>query len=154
MSEDLFYLYKQCRPWWNAALCIMLHFIWVFSVCKSTRLGVSRIQRIIVIWPGENPVSWLAQFVFINLYVYLETGLNRSHENQLELVSKLRSEIVWHRFFEVPAFICQFRAYIAVRKLLVYTSPNFSSRFCGCASFWQSPDILGKFKKLRNTPAD
>ena len=27
---------------------------------------------------GENPVSWLAQFVFINLYVYLETGLNRS----------------------------------------------------------------------------
>ena len=27
---------------------------------------------------GENPVSWLAQFIFINLYVYLETGLNRS----------------------------------------------------------------------------
>ena len=27
---------------------------------------------------GENPVSLLAQFVFINLYVYLETGLNRS----------------------------------------------------------------------------
>ena len=27
---------------------------------------------------GENPVSWLAQFVFINPYVYLETGLNRS----------------------------------------------------------------------------
>ena len=26
---------------------------------------------------GENPVSWLAQSVFINLYVYLETGLNR-----------------------------------------------------------------------------
>ena len=26
---------------------------------------------------GENPVSWLAQFVFINLYVYLESGLNR-----------------------------------------------------------------------------
>ena len=25
---------------------------------------------------GENPVSWLAQFVFINLYVYLKTGLN------------------------------------------------------------------------------
>ena len=21
LSEDLFYLYKQCRPWWNAALC-------------------------------------------------------------------------------------------------------------------------------------
>ena len=27
---------------------------------------------------GENPVSWLVQFVFINLYVYLETGLNQS----------------------------------------------------------------------------
>ena len=27
---------------------------------------------------GKNPVSWLAQLVFINLYVYLETGLNRS----------------------------------------------------------------------------
>ena len=27
---------------------------------------------------GENPVSWLAQFVFINLYVYLETRLSRS----------------------------------------------------------------------------
>ena len=27
---------------------------------------------------GENPVFWLAQFVFINLYVNLETGLNRS----------------------------------------------------------------------------
>ena len=25
---------------------------------------------------GENPVSWLAKFVFINLYVYLKTGLN------------------------------------------------------------------------------
>ena len=25
---------------------IMLHFIWVFTVCKSTRLGVSQIQAI------------------------------------------------------------------------------------------------------------
>ena len=24
----------------------MRHFIWVFTVCKSTRLGVSRIQRV------------------------------------------------------------------------------------------------------------
>ena len=29
--------------------------------------------------------------------------------------TKLRSEIVWHRFFAVPAFICRFRSYIAVR---------------------------------------
>ena len=33
--------------------------------------------------------------------------------------TKLRSEIVWHRFFAVPAFIRNFRSYIAVRKLLV-----------------------------------
>ena len=25
---------------------IMLHFIWVFTVCQSTRLGVSSIQRV------------------------------------------------------------------------------------------------------------
>ena len=69
--------------------------------------------------------------------------------------SKLRSEIVWHRFFAVPAFIRHFRSYIAVRKLLVLASPNFSSRFCACASFWQSPDILGKIMKLKKkTPAD
>ena len=62
-------------------------------------------------------------------------------------LSKLRSEIVWHRFFAVPAFIRRFRSHIAVRKLLVYTSPNFSSSFCTCESFWQSPDILGKIEK-------
>ena len=33
--------------------------------------------------------------------------------------SKLRSEIVWHRFFAVLAFIRHLRSYIAVRKLLV-----------------------------------
>ena len=35
-------------------------------------------DNIICYMTGENPVSWLAQFVFINLYVYPETGLNRS----------------------------------------------------------------------------
>ena len=34
-------------------------------------------------------------------------------------ILKLRSEIVWHRFFAVPTFIRHFRSYIAVRKLLV-----------------------------------
>ena len=55
--------------------------------------------------------------------------------------SKLRSEIVWHRF---PAFIRRLMSYIAVRKLFLKTSPNFSSRFRGSACFWQSPDILKK----------
>ena len=35
-------------------------------------------DKLLCYMTGENPVSWLAQFVFINLYVYLETGLNRS----------------------------------------------------------------------------
>ena len=41
----------------------MLTFLWGIYICYMT---------------GENPVSWLAQSVFINLYVYLETGLNQS----------------------------------------------------------------------------
>ena len=45
--------------------------------------------------------------------------------------TKLRSEIVWHRFFVVPAFTRRFRSCIAVRKLFSKTSPNFSSRFHG-----------------------
>ena len=43
---------------------IMLHFIWVFTVCKSTRLVVSRIQRVndyihatYFIGPNEMPRS-------------------------------------------------------------------------------------------------
>ena len=72
----------------------------------------------------------------------------------VEKYAKLRSEIVWHRFFAVPAFICRFRSYIAVRMLFLKTSPNFSSRFRGCACFWQSPDILGKIRKFRNAPTD
>ena len=65
--------------------------------------------------------------------------------------SKLRSEIVWHRFFAVPAFICRFRSYIAMRKLFLKTSHNFSSRFRACACVWLSSDI---FEKSRNTPAN
>ena len=42
---------------------------------------------------SESSKVFILQFFFINLYVYLETGLNRStsynlHENQLELVSR------------------------------------------------------------------
>ena len=48
--EDLFYLYKQCRPWCS----IMLHFIWVFTVCKSTSLGVSRIQAVETFFFKQN----------------------------------------------------------------------------------------------------
>ena len=46
---------------------------------------------------------------------------------------KLRSEIVWHRFFAAPAFIRRFRYYITVRKLYLKTSYYFSCRFRGSA---------------------
>ena len=42
-----FYHYKQCRPWWNAALCCI--FIRVFTLCKSTCLGDSLIQRVNIV---------------------------------------------------------------------------------------------------------
>ena len=35
----------------------------------------------------------------------------------------IRSEIVWHRFFTVRAFIRRFRSYIPIRKLFLQTSP-------------------------------
>ena len=37
-------LSKQCRPWWNAALCDISS--GVFPVCQSTGLGVPSIQRV------------------------------------------------------------------------------------------------------------
>ena len=64
--------------------------------------------------------------------------------------TKLRSEIVWHRFFAVPAFMRRFWPYIAVRKLFLKTSPNFSSGFRGSACIWQSPDFLEKIRKFKN----
>ena len=36
-----FYLYKQYRALWKLMQLIMLHFILAFTVCKTTRLGVS-----------------------------------------------------------------------------------------------------------------
>ena len=65
---------------------------------------------------------------------------------------KLRSEILWHRFFAVPAFIRRFRHYIAVRKLFLKASSNFSSRFRRSACFWQSPHILRKSENLEMRP--
>ena len=39
LFKDLFYLYKQYR---NKMKCsMMLHFIWVFIVCKNACIGVS-----------------------------------------------------------------------------------------------------------------
>ena len=37
-----------------------------------------KFDNVLCYMTGENPFSGLAQFVFINLHVYLETGLNRS----------------------------------------------------------------------------
>ena len=73
---------------------------------------------------------------------------------KMQKAFNLCSEIVWHRFFAVPAFIRHLRSYIAARKFFLKTSPNYSSMFWACARFWQSHDILGKIKKLRSTPTD
>ena len=48
LSEDHFYL-KSVDP---DEMPHMWHFIWVFTVCKSTHLGVSNIQRV------KLTVSW------------------------------------------------------------------------------------------------
>ena len=53
-------------------------------------------------------------YVISIIFVYA----NSADPNEMSH-SKLRSEIVWHRFFAVPAFIRRFRSYIAVRKLIV-----------------------------------
>ena len=75
-------------------------------------------------------------------------------KSELTLSTKLRSEIIWHRFFAVPAFIRRFRSCIAVRKLFLQTSPNFSSRFHDSLCVWQSPDILGEIHKIQNAPTN
>ena len=94
----------------------------------------------------------------LHLYDYIKFGsffaLMARNFRIAKNKNKLRSEIVWRRFFAVSAFMLHFRSNIAVRKLLVLASPYFSSRFCACVSFWQGPNILGNIMKLRNTPAD
>ena len=74
----------------------------------------------------------------------LRQKISRVNVSSVVILIKRRSEIVWHRFFAVPGFMCRFRSYIAVRKLFLKTSSNFSSRLCDSACFWQSPDILRK----------
>ena len=43
---------------------------------SSGSVTVSVWNVMVCFMTGENPVSWLTQFVFINMYVYLKTGLN------------------------------------------------------------------------------
>ena len=62
-------------------------------------------------------------------------------------LAKLRSEIVWHRIFAVPAFICHFRSYIAVRKLLC--RPPLISPACSVA-VRASGKALISWEKSRN----
>ena len=48
------------------------------KICKKVQKGISDSDKLNCYMTGENPFNWLAQIVFINLYVYLETGLNWS----------------------------------------------------------------------------
>ena len=45
---------------------------------RNVQLKLINCDKTICYMTWKNPVSWLAQFDFIYLYVYLETGLNRS----------------------------------------------------------------------------
>ena len=136
-------LYEQSGPrsglTYGFTLSEMWWYSYVFFLKKIFSKNISRQPRSMKSCPASKGNPYHA-----NIFLFRKCCL----------LIKLRSEIVWHWFFAVPAFICHFMSYIPVRKLLVYTSTNFSSRFCACASFWQSPDILGKIKKLRNMPAD
>ena len=60
-------LYVQVEP-------VHLHRLTFASIIRQCGMY----HNTICFMTGENPVPWLAQFVFINLFVYLETGLNRS----------------------------------------------------------------------------
>ena len=89
-----------------------------------------------------------------NMAIWIWMVLNFLHQSLTfwKKSNKLNSEIVWHRFFSVPAFICRFRSRIAVRKFFLKASPYFSSRFHGSLYFWQSPDILGKTHNSETRP--
>ena len=59
---------------------------------------------------------------YSKLYILTElsaNGVKCISVDRKKLKKKLRSEVVWHRFFAVPAFIRHFSSYIAVRNLLV-----------------------------------
>ena len=43
-----------------------LHFIWVFTVCRITRLGVSRIQRV----NGDTNILWMSIHLLLFLVFY------------------------------------------------------------------------------------
>ena len=50
---------------------------------------------------GENPVSWLAQFVFINLYVYLKTGLSWPVDIGLKLAQTSFQKLIFLHFANI-----------------------------------------------------
>ena len=46
VPEDCFDLIKKCRPWWNVAFCGISSGSWPITICQSTHLGFSNIQRV------------------------------------------------------------------------------------------------------------
>ena len=70
-SEDPFCFSKQYRPdemLPYAKVNIMRHFIWIFTVCQSTNLGVSGPQRVIIRLAPDYTLTcnlmFLCHFVF------------------------------------------------------------------------------------------
>ena len=64
----------------------MLHFIWVFPVCRSTRLKVSSIQRVNV-WPllTEPNLGQCGMHYFVSLILMLEDR-NTLHDTLFQVI--------------------------------------------------------------------
>ena len=61
---------------------IMLHLIWVYTACKSTRLGVSSIKRVktpMLVYPAGLEVKILIQVFIYTLNIQAEKALASLH---------------------------------------------------------------------------
>ena len=62
----------------------LVNFVNVFPFCqfpKSIQVkNVFKLDRTFSYMFGENPVSWLVQFVFNNLYAYLKQEMSQSRD--------------------------------------------------------------------------
>ena len=130
---------KPIHVWWfsNWEACIRI-------ARQIESISDSKILLQICIYSLEPVLVKKYPLILCMLGIYVTGGEGTYFFCCGSVTIKLRSEIVWHRFFAVPAFMRRFRYYIAVRKLFLKTSPNFSSRFRDSACFWQRPDILRK----------
>ena len=96
MSEDLF---LPLQTVWTLMKCsIMLHFIWVFTVCK-TYSGVSRIHRVNV-----------SNFRILSTAVYVFHTLSSWNENTVKHVYNSHSQKDWKLVFKTNYRLIQVKS--------------------------------------------